>query len=64
MWLATLLERVNIRLFEVNFKNIFILYLWVFLCVQVGDNSTHVAVKCQSTCFYSNNSGKSPVVQN
>ena len=35
---ATLLEDVNSNFFEVIFKNYIFLYLWVFLCVQVGNN--------------------------
>ena len=36
--LAMLLERVNIKIFNVNFTNLFSFYLWVKVRFKVGDN--------------------------
>ena len=43
--LATLLERVNCLLFEVNFQIIILIYLWVLLRFKVGDNGVVVSCK-------------------
>ena len=40
--LAKLLERVNCLFFKVNFQKIFLFYLWVLLCSEVGDNGDFV----------------------
>ena len=56
--LATLLEGVNNKFFEVNFRNFIFLYLWVFSYVQVGKNGAYSKVKCQSSCFVTENSEK------
>ena len=37
-----------------NFKNLFLLYLWVLICVKVGNNDVNSKVKCQSSCFSEN----------
>ena len=59
--LATLLEGVNNKFFEVNFKNFILLFLWVFSCVKVGNSDVYCDVKCQSACFYNEKSDKCSV---
>ena len=52
--MATLLERVNNKKFKVNFQKLFLLYLWVLICVEVGKSNADSEVKCQSSCFSEN----------
>ena len=47
--LATLLERVNNKKFKVNIKNIFLIYFWVIVCLQVGEYNGQSSVKCWYT---------------
>ena len=59
--LATLLEGVNNRFFEVNFENLILLFLWVFSCVKVGKSDVYGDVKCHAACFYNKKSDKCSV---
>ena len=47
-----LLERVGCFFFRVNFKNLILLYLWVFLCLKVGDNDVSVLSSDATTRWY------------
>ena len=46
------LERVGCFFFRVNFKNLILLYLWVFLCLKVGDNDVSVLSSDATTRWY------------
>ena len=50
-----MLEGANIKIFEVRLKKLFLFYLWVFLCAQVGENDTQVFVKEGSIPFHREN---------
>ena len=52
--LATLLERVGCFFFKVNFKNLFLIYLWVILCLKVGDNAESVLYSDPTPCWPEN----------
>ena len=37
-----------------NLKKLFLLYLWVLICVKFGNNYVNSKVKCHSSCFSEN----------
>ena len=50
MGLATLLERTNTYFFKVEFQKIFLFFLWLNLCLKVGDNEFGVSTKGLTLC--------------
>ena len=49
-----MLERVGCFFFKVNFKNLILIYLWVFLCIKVSDNDVLKLNSDATTQWYQN----------
>ena len=47
--LATLLESVNNKNFTVNFKFISLFFLWLIVCIKVGNNGANGEVEASSS---------------
>ena len=45
-----MLERANTQKSKVDFKKLFFLYLWVYLCLEVGENGLAVSTRGLTPC--------------
>ena len=57
---ATLAWGENIQIIKVHLTNLFLLYLWVFLCFRSGDTDNQSSVKRQATYLSGNPGHKCP----
>ena len=49
-WLAMLLICVNKQIFKVNLKNLFLFFLAVLFCCDVGESDLELKARCRSSC--------------
>ena len=51
-WLATVAELLTMQNFKVNSKNLFLFFLVVIFCCDVGDSDCVLKARCLSHVFY------------
>ena len=49
-WLATVAELLTMQNFKVNSKNLFLFFLVVIFCCDVGDSDCVLKARCLSSC--------------
>ena len=49
--LATLLEPDNNQIFTVNFRKIILFYLWLIVCIKVGNNGVNSVLEASPSYF-------------